>query len=122
LVRTPGKPFPYLPPKTEPRDRLEAALHDITNALSAARSLGDVALLRSKAKIPIEPSLLESILAEIDRANTIVRRVRHETFRSGDVLTCLECGHTFVCRTPRMETATCRRCKSANVERWKPPA
>lgn len=104
---------------------LEAALHDVTNAVAAARSYGELLLLRAQAKGAQDDSaaLLESLLKELERLGDIVRTVRSgviEAYQPGDVLACAECGYTFVHRKAAGKMGSCRRCKSYQVARWKP--
>jgi len=110
------------PPLLAPKDPYEADLHNLTNALAAARSFVDVLVIKSKTQTPVTPSLLEGLMAEIDRANGIIKKIRSETFRPGDVLACSDCGHRFVNRRSSGKRVNCRRCRSANVDRWTPPA
>lgn len=104
----------------EPKERFDADLHDLTNALSAARSYADVLLLRAKAGTPVDPGIVESLVRELDRLNDIARDVRRETYQKGDVLKCVTCGYTWVHRKGLGKRAACRRCNAVEVERWKP--
>lgn len=104
---------------------LEGALHDVTNAVAAARSYGELLLLRAKTgdKSADSSQLLESLLKELERVGDIVRTVRSgviETYQPGDVLACGDCGYTFVHRKAAGKMGSCRRCKSYQVARWKP--
>ncbi len=111
---------------------LDAALHDLTNALAAARSFAEVLVLRLRkreapAATPLteprgsEPgAVTDALLMELDRANSILQKLRQETFRRGDVLRCRSCNYSFVFRKKFGRTDTCRRCRSTDVERWKP--
>ena len=104
---------------------LEGALHDVTNAVAAARSYGELLLLRSQTKGLGEDSspLIESLLKELERLGEIVRTVRGgviDTYQPGDVLACGQCGYTFVHRKAAGKMGSCRRCKSYQVARWKP--
>jgi len=104
----------------EPKDRLESSLHDITNALSAAQSFSEVLLLRIKAGNLKDPTLVENIIRELERANDIVKKVRAETYKAGDVLQCTKCGYNFINRRASGKRPSCRRCNSTDLERWKP--
>lgn len=103
---------------------LESALHDATNGIAAARSYGELLLLREKSgKNEDATALIESLLKELERAGTILRNVRSgviETYQPGDVLMCKSCGYTFVHRKAAGKMGSCRRCKSYEVTRWKP--
>lgn len=103
---------------------LESALHDATNGIAAARSYGEILLLREKGgKKEDSSSLVESLLKELERAGEILRNVRSgviETYQPGDVLMCKSCGYTFVHRKAAGKLGSCRRCKSYEVTRWKP--
>ena len=102
---------------------MEGALHDMTNALAAARSYGELLLLRAQTSSKEDPvPLLNSLLGELQRVSDIARTVRGgviETFQPGDVLQCGDCGYTFVHRKVG-KLGSCRRCKSYQVARWKP--
>lgn len=103
---------------------MEGALHDVTNAVAAARSYGELLLLRQKTKAGEDSTaLVESLLRELERAGQIIRQVRSgviEAYQPGDVLACGECGYTFVHRKAAGKMGSCRRCKSYQVARWKP--
>ena len=102
---------------------LESALHDATNGIAAARSYGEILLLREKNKTDGNSPLIESLLKELERAGEILRNVRSgviETYQPGDVLMCKTCGYSFVHRKAAGKMASCRRCKSYEVTRWKP--
>ena len=103
---------------------LESALHDATNGIAAARSFGELLLLREKGgKKEDSSALIESLLRELERAGEILRNVRSgviETYQPGDVLMCKSCGYSFVHRKAAGKMASCRRCKSYEVTRWKP--
>ena len=102
---------------------LESALHDATNGIAAARSYGEILLLREKNKAEGNSPLIESLLKELERAGEILRNVRSgviETYQPGDVLMCKTCGYSFVHRKAAGKMASCRRCKSYEVTRWKP--
>lgn len=102
---------------------MENALHDMTNALAAARSYGELLLIRSQTGINEDSTpLLQALLKELERVGDIARTVRGgvvESYQPGDVLTCQECGYTFVHRKVG-KMGSCRRCKSLDVARWKP--
>lgn len=100
---------------------LESALHDATNGIAAARSYGEILLLREKGGPNV--AVVESLLQELERAGGILRNVRSgviETYQPGDVLMCNACGYTFVHRKAVGKMGSCRRCKSYEVTRWKP--
>lgn len=103
---------------------LESALHDATNGIAAARSYGEILLLREKSgKKEDSSALVESLLKELERAGEILRNVRSgviESYQPGDVLMCKSCGYTFVHRKAAGKMGSCRRCKSYEVTRWKP--
>lgn len=103
---------------------LEAALHDVTNAVAAARSYGELLLLRQQQNGASDSTaLVESLLKELERVGQIVRTVRSgviETYQPGDVLACGDCGYQFVHRKAAGKMSSCRRCKSYQVARWKP--
>ena len=103
---------------------LESALHDATNGIAAARSFGELLLLREKSGTKQDASaLIESLLKELERAGDILRNVRSgviETYQPGDVLMCKSCGYTFVHRKAIGKMGSCRRCRSYEVTRWKP--
>ena len=111
---------------------MEGALHDVTNAVAAARSYGEILLLRAKSgnitnaqTLEDSTALLESMLRELERVGDIVRTVRGgviEAYQPGDVLACADCGYTFVHRKAAGKLGSCRRCKSYQVTRWKPEA
>ncbi|HUR68449.1 MAG TPA: hypothetical protein VM370_04325 [Candidatus Thermoplasmatota archaeon] len=120
LPRASGVP-PVPPTPTPQMQVLESALHDATNGIAAARSYGEILLLREKAG-PNAP-MIESLLKELERAGEILRNVRSgviETYQPGDVLMCKSCGYTFVHRKAAGKMGSCRRCKSYEVTRWKP--
>jgi predicted Zn-ribbon and HTH transcriptional regulator len=102
----------------------EAALHDLTNALAAARSYGEIAALRLKnGKQDDVPAVLASLLKELDRAGDLARVIRAsgiEEYQPGDVLACVECGYTFVHRKANGKAPHCRRCSSKQITHWKP--
>ena len=104
----------------EAKDPVETALHDLTNVLAASRSYAEVLALRSKADGGRDTPLAESLLRELDRAGDIVRNVRRQTYRAGDVLSCSSCGYTFVYRRASGTKAICRRCGASEVTHWKP--
>lgn len=104
----------------EQKDRFDQQLHDLTNALAASRSYAEVLHLRAKTARAAETSVIDALLREIDRANGILQEVRRETYKAGDVLRCASCGYTFVNRRPAGKAARCRRCRSAEIERWRP--
>lgn len=104
---------------------MEGALHDVTNAVAAARSYGELLMMRAENKTlsPDAAPLIESLLKELERLGDIVRTVRSgviETYQPGDVLACGDCGYTFVHRKAAGKMGSCRRCKSYQVARWKP--
>lgn len=103
---------------------LESALHDATNGIAAARSFGELLLLREKSgKTENSAGLIEALLKELERAGDILRTVRSgviETYQPGDVLQCKSCGYTYVHRKAVGKLGNCRRCKSYEVARWKP--
>lgn len=103
---------------------LESALHDATNGIAAARSYGELLLMRQKqATVADSTAVIESLLKELERAGEILRNVRSgviETYQPGDVLMCKSCGYTFVHRKAAGKLGSCRRCKSYEVTRWKP--
>ena len=104
--------------------RTEASLHDLTNALAAARSYGEIAMLRLKngKGEEVEP-VLTSLLKELDRLGDIARMVRAgaiEEYQPGDVLACVDCGYTFVHRKASGKAPHCRRCSSRQITHWKP--
>lgn len=105
-----------IPPLPQ-EDPLESSLHDLANAVAAARSYAEVLLLRARA-LKQDPSVAESLVREIARLDTILKDVRRRTYRAGDVLRCRACNHTFVHRRGRGKPAECRRCRSPDVERW----
>lgn len=116
---------PSAAPAPDPQMQvLESALHDATNGIAAARSYGEILLLREKTgKKEDSTSLVESLLKELERAGEILRNVRSgviETYQPGDVLMCKSCGYTFVHRKAAGKMGSCRRCKSYEVTRWKP--
>lgn len=101
--------------------RLDQALHDVTNAVAAARAFGEVLSRRAQGD---DAQLVESLLKELDRVGEIVRGVRagaYDEYAVGDVLECMRCGHTFTHRKRPGASATCRRCRSVEVTRWRPP-
>ncbi|HEX2022498.1 MAG TPA: hypothetical protein VHH36_07280 [Candidatus Thermoplasmatota archaeon] len=102
---------------------MEGALHDLTNALAAARSYGELLLIRAQTGVKEDPvPLLQSLLKELERVGDIARSVRGgviEEYQPGDVLACNDCGYTFVHRKVG-KLGSCRRCKSYQVARWKP--
>lgn len=119
---TPASVNGRLKPPT-PGPGMEGALHDLTNALAAARSFGELLLIRSQSGSKEDPvPLITSLLGELERVGEIARQVRSgniETFHPGDVLCCNDCGYTFVHRKVG-KLGSCRRCKSYQVGRWKP--
>jgi DNA-directed RNA polymerase subunit RPC12/RpoP len=121
-----GKNVPSSAPATPSHAaaRLDAALHDLANALAAARAYAEVANRRNTGRSEEERQVLASLVQEIDRAGEIARLIRYRTFDDyavGDVLTCMRCGSTFVHRRAAGKAAQCRRCKSFEVTRWRPP-
>lgn len=111
-------------PTSQQMQVLESALHDATNGIAAARSFGELLLLREKSgKTEDATGLVESLLKELERAGQILRNVRSgviESYQPGDVLACKDCGYTFVHRKAAGKMGSCRRCKSYDVTRWKP--
>lgn len=105
-------------------NRTEASLHDLTNALAAARSFGEIAMLRLRnGKAEEVPVVLQSLLKELDRIGDIARTVRGgviEQYQPGDVLACVSCGYTFVHRKANGKAPHCRRCSSREITHWKP--
>ena len=104
--------------------KAESSLHDLTNALAAARSYGEIAMLRLKkgASGDVEP-VLQSLLKELDRIGDLARAVRGgviEDYQPGDVLQCVDCGYTFVHRKATGKAPHCRRCSSKQITHWKP--
>lgn len=121
----PQPPAPPSPPTPDPQMHvLESALHDATNGIAAARSFGELLLMREKSgKREGSTALIESLLKELERAGQILRTVRSgviESYHPGDVLVCKVCGYTFVHRKAAGKMGSCRRCKSYDVARWKP--
>lgn len=116
------------------KDTLEADLHDLTNALAAARSFAEVVKYRLQMQAaappaaattgtqprPLTPESVEPLLSELDRMNGILQSLRRRTYRAGDVLECAKCGYSFVFRKATGKRASCLRCHSTEVERWKP--
>lgn len=102
------------------KDDLEADLHDLTNALAAARSFGEVLHFRLQNGSAKDPMSAEPLLAELDRMNDLLQNLRRRMYRPGDVLACRGCGYEFVFRKSPGKAASCARCKSEDVERWKP--
>ncbi len=102
------------------KDSVEADLHDLTNALAAARSFAEVLRHRMAQGTARDGAACEPLLAELDRMNGILQNVRRRTYRAGDVLQCSGCGYSFVFRKAAGKRATCTRCRSDEVERWKP--
>lgn len=102
----------------EGKDKIDGALHDLANALSSVRSYGEVLHMQAEAGKPVKPATVENLLGELDRAHDILRTLRRETFRPGDVLRCLDCGHEFVHRKATGRKATCRRCEGENLDKW----
>ena len=116
---------PLTPPQSdrrppEQRDPVESALHDLANVLASARSYAEIVLLRTRAGGSKDPALAESLLRELERATDLLRSVRRETYRAGDVLACTSCGYTFVFRKTSGTRASCRRCNGTEVTRWRP--
>jgi len=104
--------------------KAESSLHDLTNALAAARSYGEIAMLRLKKDggTEVEP-VLQSLLKELDRIGDLARAVRGgviEEYQPGDVLQCADCGYTFVHRKATGKAPHCRRCSSKEITHWKP--
>jgi predicted Zn-ribbon and HTH transcriptional regulator len=100
-------------------NRIEGPLHDLTNALAAARSYGEIAMLRLKngKGEEMEP-VLTSLLKELDRLGELARTVRAgniEEYQPGDVLACGDCGYTFVHRKATGKAPHCRRCSSKQI-------
>ena len=104
--------------------KIEGTLHDLTNALAAARSFGEIAMLRIKNGKPEEAQLvLQSLLKELDRLGELARSVRSgviEEYQPGDVLACINCGYTFVHRKATGKPPHCRRCSGKQIAHWKP--
>lgn len=113
-----------LPPGTNGGVKIEGSLHDLTNALAAARSYGEIAMLRIRnGKADEAPQVLQSLLKELDRIGELARSVRGgviEEYQPGDVLACVDCGYTFVHRKASGKAAHCRRCSSKQIAHWKP--
>ena len=111
-------------PSTNGGSKTESSLHDLTNALAAARSYGEIAMLRLKnGKTDEVPPVLQSLLKELDRIGDIARVVRGgviEQYEPGDVLACVDCGYTFVHRKATGKAPHCRRCSGKQVTHWKP--
>lgn len=103
---------------------MEGSLHDLTNALAAARSYGEIAMLRLRnGKAAEVQPVLTSLLKELDRLGEIARFVRSgviEEYQPGDVLQCVDCGYTFVHRKATGKAPHCRRCSGRQVTHWKP--
>lgn len=103
---------------------MESALHDVTNAIAAARSYTELLILRAQTGSKEDSTgMLESLLKELERVGQIVRTVRSgviDSYQPGDVLACSDCGYTFVNRKAAGKLGQCRRCKSYQVARWKP--
>lgn len=102
------------------KDSLESDLHDLTNALAAARSFGEVLHFRLGQSGGGSAALVEPLLEELDRMNSILQDVRRRMFRPGDVLSCRKCGYEFVFRRATGKRANCPRCKGDDIERWRP--
>jgi hypothetical protein len=104
--------------------KIEGSLHDLTNALAAARSFGEIAMLRLKnGKSDEVTPVLQSLLKELDRLGEIARTVRGgviEEYQPGDVLACVDCGYTFVHRKATGKAPHCRRCSGKQITHWKP--
>ncbi|MHB8586302.1 MAG: hypothetical protein ACYDDF_10775 [Thermoplasmatota archaeon] len=103
--------------------RLDQALHDLTNAVAAARAYAEVINRRAIASKSGDESITGPLVAELERTAAIARLIRYRTFddyAAGDVLSCLRCDATFVHRRATGKSAQCRRCKSFDVTRWKP--
>lgn len=102
----------------------ERSLHDLTNSLAAARSYGEIAMLRHKlGKTDELGAVLQSLLKELERLADITRRTRIgviEEYQPGDVLACIDCGYTFVHRKAPGKAPHCRRCSGRQVTHWKP--
>lgn len=94
---------------------LDSDLHDLANSLSSARTYAEVAKRRGG-----DVTVLDALVADLERASELLRRVRRRVFRSGDTLECRGCGSVFVFRGATGAAAICRRCRSSNVERWVP--
>jgi predicted Zn-ribbon and HTH transcriptional regulator len=107
-----------------PGPKIEGSLHDLTNALAAARSFGEIAMLRLKnGKAEDVQPVLQSLLKELDRLGDIARAVRGgviEEYQPGDVLACVDCGYTFVHRKATGKAPHCRRCSGKQITHWKP--
>lgn len=106
-------------PLGTPRHRLDQALHDVTNAVSAARAYAEV--LRHRAAS--EAAVVDAMLAQLDRIGETIRAVRrgaYDEYAPGDILECMRCGHTFVHRKRPGASASCRRCRGVEVTRWRP--
>lgn len=103
---------------------IEGSLHDLTNALAAARSYGEIAMLRLKVgKSEEVPQVLQSLLKELDRIGDLARNARGgviDEYQPGDVLACVDCGYTFVHRKASGKAPHCRRCSSRQITHWKP--
>jgi len=112
------------PPTTNGGAKIESSLHDLTNALAAARSYGEIAMLRVKnGRADEVPQVLQSLLKELDRIGELARSVRGgviEEYQPGDVLSCVGCGYTFVHRKANGKAPHCRRCSSKQITHWKP--
>ncbi len=104
------------------KNTLDSDLHDLTNALAAARSFAEVIRYRIDAGTAKDAAIVDPLLTELDRVNTILQNVRRRTYRAGDVLECAKCGYSFVFRKASGKRATCARCRSTEVGRWKPAA
>lgn len=112
------------PPLQSGSSKTESSLHDLTNALAAARSYGEIAMLRLRnGKAEEVSTVLQSLLKELDRIGDIARTVRGgviEQYQPGDVLACVDCGYTFVHRKANGKAPHCRRCSGKQVSHWKP--
>lgn len=102
------------------KDTLDADLHDLTNALAAARSFAEVVNYRVSAGKGLDTGTVSTLLEELDRMNGILQNLRRRTYRAGDVLECSKCGYSFVFRKAAGKKASCLRCRSSDVDRWKP--
>lgn len=95
---------------------LDGELHDLANSLSSARAFAEVVRRRAAS----DPTVVDALVADLDRAAELLRRVRRRVFRSGDNLECKACGSVFVFRGATGAAAACRRCRSSDVQRWVP--
>lgn len=116
-----GNRLPRAPPAVrgaaEGTTALDGELHDLANSLASARTYAEVARRRASGG---DPTVLDALVGDLERAAELLRRVRRRVFRSGDTLECRGCGSVFVYRGATGAAATCRRCRSNDVERWVP--